>query len=148
VLEDVVIGLRFLWAIGLLGCGPGPDPILEDTEPDGACGEVTVWDLEVLGAVEDIEGNGVEGVDVSLKDYGWEPVTTLGTAMTDLRGDFTMTVDGVTSVDGCGAIMLDNRIEGVKDATYGEKDINSFLFTAIDSGSLQANFQAFPLVIE
>ena len=137
-------------ALAMAGCGgTSPDDTSPDTVPQGgACGEVTTWDVQVIGLVEDALGNPVEGADVLLEERDWTFGDTFGNALTDAQGRFEFEARDVVSVEGCWGTALDYKLVVVKGTKTLEEDVNSNLFTAIDQGDLIADLTAFPLVLE
>jgi len=143
--------MRAVWLPALLAwacTGRAPDTAEETDGQDGACGEVSTWDVEVRGMVVDTEEVAVHGAAVQLEDRGWEAGTVLGTATTDDDGLFTLGATGVTSVEGCWGTVLDYVLVATEGGRTGSKDVNSHLFHAIDGGTLVADISTFPLVIE
>jgi hypothetical protein len=136
---------RGLVVVGLAGCGGSADTDIEDT--GGACGAVTTWNVTVIGAVEDAAG-AVSGASVRLEDRGWTIGDVLGDATTDADGRFTLEATGVTSVEGCWGTVLDYRLVAEEGGRSGEDKVNSALFDAIDSGSLEADVSEFPIQLE
>jgi len=113
----------------------------------GACGEISTWDVTVLGRVEDASG-AVGGADVWLEDRGWEPVTVLGQTTTSANGGFTLEADDVTAVEGCWGTLLDYVLVATEGSRSGERGINHPLYGAIDDGSFEADISGNPLIIE
>ncbi len=119
-----------------------------DTDTTGFCGEVSVWDLQLVGKVVDADGQGVQGVSLKLDDRGWNTGTVLGTASTNWQGQFEMDVNQLTSVEDCWGIILDYVLVGEKGGESSEKGINPFLHGAITDGSLVADITTVPLVMD
>ena len=143
--------MRVVFALGLalVGCNGGDDePNETDDTNDGACGEVTTWDVAVAGVVHDAAGDGVEGASVRLEDRGWNVGTTLGTATTGTDGSFSFDAIGVTSVEDCWGTVLDYVLVAEEGDRVGERELNSALFNAIDGGGLEVDITAAPVVIE
>jgi hypothetical protein len=120
----------------------------QTTEPSGACGDPIQYNLTVIGTVTSGPGQYAPGAHVVLEDRGWEPGTILGEGVTDNKGVFTLDVVGLTSLENCWGTVLDYVLEADKGVFYGERDINSNLFNAIEDGSLVADMSAFPLEME
>lgn len=134
--------------LALAACKAASDDTADtDTDAD-ACGDVTTWDLVVVGAVADGSGTAVGGATVVLEDRGWEPVTELGSATTDGSGAFSLDADGVTSVDDCWGTLLDYVIVATDGSRTGEREVNASLHGAIADGTLEADISASPIVIE
>jgi hypothetical protein len=132
----------------IMGCKGDAGDTDDSDNDDGACGEVTHWDVTVLGQVVDGDDVPVESAHVELVDQGWEPGTVLGEATADMSGAFTLQAEQVTSVVDCWGTMLDYRLTAEEGGRTGEKSVNSYLFDAIDSQSLEADISAFPVIIE
>jgi hypothetical protein len=133
-------------ALLAMGCHGGPADDTTDTR-FGACGEITTWDVTVIGKVEDAAGN-VAGAAVSLEDRGWEPITILGEATTTTNGSFTLEAQNVTAVEGCWGTLLDYVLVATEGSRSGERGINHPLYGAISDGSMEADITGNPLVIE
>ncbi len=125
-----------------------PPTLTTTGEPDGACGEVTVWAVTLGGTVLGRDGNPAVGAEVWVEDRGWEPGTILGQATTDAYGAFEVSLAEVTSVEDCWATLLDYVLVGTLPGQRGEKDINIELFNAIDGETFEADLGAFPLRLE
>ena len=85
-MRAVLLPALLAWAC----TGGAPDTAEETDDQDGACGEVSTWDVEVRGKVVDAAEVVVPGAAVQLEDRGWEAGTLLGTATTDDDGLFTL----------------------------------------------------------
>jgi len=137
-------------AVIAVGCG-GAD--VDDTSPvtvpqGGACGEVTTWNVQVIGLVHDAVGVPVEGADVVLEELDWTFGDTFGFTTTDVEGRFDFEARDVVSVEDCWGTALDYKLIVVKGTSSMEEGVNSNLFSAIDQGDLVADMSAFPLVLE
>lgn len=140
-------GVTWLVMVGLGACaGPAADDTA-DSSP-GACGEVSTWDVTVLGRVEDGMGAPVPGARVVLEDRGWEPGTVLGEDDTDGAGQFEFVAEGVTSVEGCWGSLLDYVVVATEGSRQAERGVNQLLHQAIDDGTLEADLSPAPLVLE
>jgi hypothetical protein len=128
--------------------GTGDTSDTQTTEPSGACGDPILYDLTVIGTVTSGPGQYAPAAHVVLEDRGWEPGTILGEGFTDEKGVFQLSVVGLTSLENCWGTVLDYVLEADKGVFYGEKDINTNLFNAIEDGSLVADMSAFPLQME
>jgi len=140
--RSLALVLSFLAA----GCTSAPVDDTEDTRL-GACGEISTWNVTVLGRVEDAAG-AVGGAEVSLEDRGWEPVTGLGATTTATNGSFTVEARNLTAVEGCWGTLLDYVLVATEGSRSGERGINHPLYGAIDDGSMEADIRGNPLVIE
>ena len=122
---------------------------VQTTSDDGACGEVTVWDLTVRGVVHNAQGVGAPFASVWLEDRGWATtVEVLGTTTTDGQGGFELAVTGLTSVEDCWGTLLNYVLVAELGPQRGEDEINTWLFTAISNGTLVADLSTSPLVME
>lgn len=130
----------------LLACTAPTETETDDTD-QGACGEVSEWVLTLHGAVEGPTG-AYEGATVVLEDRGWSPGTELGEATTGADGRFTMDGLQVTSVERCWGTLLDYVVVATDGDMSGEKGVNTYLYDAIDDGSLVADASAFPVDLE
>ncbi|MEQ1505767.1 MAG: carboxypeptidase-like regulatory domain-containing protein, partial [Myxococcota bacterium] len=104
-------------------------------------------DLGVRGIIHASTTAPAAGATVTLEDRAWDP-GVLATATTDADGRFSMSVVGLTSVDGCWATLLDYWIVAEKGTDRGERGVNSELYAAIIDGTLQADLSSFPIEME
>ncbi len=137
-----------LLALVFAACGPSGD---EDSgERVGACGEPTEVDLTLQVAVQGSDGVWLQDVDVVLEDRGWTN-TVLGGGITDESGEVEFVASGVTDLPDCWGTLLDYVVLAT-DArgqwSPGEKNANSYLHTAIQDTSMEADMTAFPVVLE
>jgi hypothetical protein len=137
---------RAVAALALL-CACGKPEDTDTGDSNGQCGDVTTWDVTIAGAVEDASGP-VGGAAVRLEDRAWNTDDVLGEATTEVDGSFSLDAKSVTSVEGCWGTVLDYRIVAEEGGRTGETKVNSALFDAIDSGSLEADISDFPILIE
>lgn len=141
-----------LWFAWLVACGGSPEVEPDDTgeERDGACGDVTTWDVDVYAAVTDEAGTPLESVRVALEERLWAP-GELGAGTTGADGTVVFQAVGVTSVEDCWATALDYWIVAVPPPDSGvgaaEDDFNTDLFNAIDDGSLVVDVRDRPIVL-
>ncbi len=145
-----------VWWLGFAACG-GQDVMTSDPLPppdtDGACGDVTTHDVTLLGAVV-LDDLPFEGATIWVEDRGWEPGTILAEGVTGADGTVTFALDDLVSVEDCWGVLLDyvavaSAVSPADGSTLsGETDLNSHLFSAIDSGSLVADFSPFPIELE
>ena len=139
-----------MWLLAVLllvACGVDSSETGETETDDGACGEVSTWDVSLSGTVESASGP-VAGALVTLEDRGWEPGTTLGSAETEADGGFVIEAVGVTSVEDCWGTLLNYVVVAEDGDLRGERGINSPLYDAIASGSLEADISGAPLLVE
>ena len=133
----------FFWA-----CSPEESEPIDTGEKVG-CGDPTAHDVTLYFAVEDTESNGVSNLLVSLVDRSWEP-GVLGESETDGQGLGSLLAVGVTDLPNCWGTVLNYVVE-VKDSNGyyadAEKPINSYLHGAIEDGTFEADFSAFPIVV-
>lgn len=120
------------------------DTFVTDTDPQGACGDPVLYDLQVTGQVMGPSGPSPEA-HVILEDRVWAP-GILAETYTDGEGHFVMDVIGVTSLEGCWGL-LGYFVAADKGTFYGERGVNSELFNAISSGTMVADL-SFPLEME
>lgn len=134
----------------LAACGGTPDT--EDTgeENTGACGDPVSVDLVVQARVVDPSGEGLSGIRLVVEDRAWN-LEDLGEAQS--QGDGTAEIEalGVTDLPGCWGTMLNYYLvaedpAGVWSST--EDAINSWLYNAINDGSMVADMTEFPLALE
>lgn len=136
----------------LAACGGTPEKEPGDTadERDGACGDVTTWDVQVFAKVTDEAGTPRESVRVAVEERLWAPAE-LGAGTTGPDGTVAFVAEGVTSVEECWATALDYWIVAVPPPDSGvdatEDDLNTDLFNAIDDGSLVVDLRERPLVL-
>ncbi len=120
---------------------------LDTGEPEGACGDVTTWNVVLTGTVEDAVGNPLVGAEITLEDRGWMPTTVLATDISDGYGAFALDVVGLTSVENCWGTLLDYVVIGsTSEGRVGEDDVNPSLFDAVYVGPLSASMPV-PLVL-
>ncbi len=116
--------------------------------PDGLCGDITEWDLTVVGDIVDWRGEPYDGVEIRLDDRGWVPGTIMGTGATDATGRYTLDVEDLTSVEDCWGTLLDYVIVATAGDLEVEEGVNSQLYGAIADGTLTVDLTIFPLVLE
>jgi hypothetical protein len=123
---------------------------ITDTEPPGsACGEIRVWDLTVRGIVQNEQRVGAPFADVWLEDRGWARTTqVLGSGYTDADGVFEIAITGLTDAENCWGTLLDYVLVAELGPQRGEDGINTYLFNAVQSGTLVADVSTNPLVME
>ncbi|MBT3219647.1 MAG: hypothetical protein HN348_11195 [Proteobacteria bacterium] len=120
-------------------------PVDTDDDSPGACGDVSTWDIWIRARV--VQNNAsVSGADLWLVDRGWEPGTILGQGVTGNNGRVEFEAKDVTSVEDCWGTLLDYYLVAEKGDATGEKGVNTYLHSAIDSGQ-QADITAFPVEI-
>ena len=134
--------------LGCVACASAADTSETDVEDDGACGEVSAWDVTVRGAVVDGSGGPVAGAAVRLDDMGWNPGTTLGDGTTDGSGAFEFLADDVTSVDGCWGTLLDYVVRAELGDAAAERDVNTPLYNAIQDGTRVMDITGAPLELD
>jgi len=145
--------VAFLSFFSLLvgGCGEAPEDPVEPVDPtnDGACGEVTEWDVQIVIAVTE-NGQPAAGADVSLVENAWHvPEKSWYGGVTDADGLLTFDAADVVSVEDCWGIALYYYAEAQKGSDlYGRTDMNSSLFGAITDKDLLADVSLFPIELE
>jgi len=133
----------FLLACGSSGSGDSGERV-------GACGDPSEVDLTLKVAVQDSDGNALQDMDVVLEDRGWTS-TTLGGGITNAAGEVEFEALGVTDVPGCWGTLLDYVVvasDSLGAWSAGEKSANSYLHTAIEDNSMEADLRAFPVVLQ
>ena len=139
-----------LMAMLLGGCSGEEEPIPEDTDTQiGECGE-PAYGLEatITGLVQDATGAPVEGAEVRLEEWNWEPGTVHGTATTDVNGAFTMAATELVDVPGCWGTALDYHVVADFGELTGDAIANQKLYNALIDGSGVADFSSVPIVVE
>ena len=134
--------------VGWTACFGNKDTdVTVDTDDDdhGACGDVSTWDVFIRARVVQNNAN-VAGAEVWLEDRGWEPGTILGDGVTGANGRAEFEAKDITSVEDCWGTLLDYYLVAEKGDATGEKAVNTYLHSAIDSGQ-QADITAFPVEI-
>ncbi len=127
-----------------------PDPIdTTDDTKEGACGEVSEWDVNVIISVTQ-DGAPAEGADVSLVEDAWHiPAKRWYGGVTDADGIVEFIAPDVVSVEDCWGIALLYYVEAQKGADlYGRRDMNSSLFGAITDKDYEADVRLFPVELE
>jgi len=134
--------------LALSACGrSGAD---DSGERDGACGDPSEVELTLKVAVQGSDGVGLQDIDVVLEDRGWTN-TVLGSGVTDEAGEVEFVASGVTDLPNCWGTLLDYVVlatDAQGSWNPGEKNANSYLHTAIDDTSMEADMRAFPVVLE
>ncbi|MEE2751144.1 MAG: hypothetical protein VX519_06925 [Myxococcota bacterium] len=141
--------MRFAFLVLILSaCGRSG---AEDSgEREGACGEPSEVDLTLKVAVHDSDGIGLQDINVDLEDRGWTN-SALGGGVTDEDGEVEFVASGVTDLPNCWGTLLDYVVVATDSQGQwrtGEKSANSYLYTAIDDASMEADMRAFPVVME
>ena len=116
----------------------------------GACGEPSEVDLALRVSVQGADGSWLQDIDVVLEDRGWTN-EQLGGGITNGEGEVEFVASGVTDLPGCWGTMLDYVVLATDprgDWSAGEKSANSYLHSAIEDGTMEADMRAFPLVMQ
>jgi hypothetical protein len=142
------------------GDGPGsetgtesettPTTPIEPTEPEGMCGDITYWDVTLTGAVDQANGEPAVGALVHVEERAWtmNQIEQYGpTVTTDSVGNFEVLLPDVRSVEDCWGFM-DYNVVATLGGLSGEAELNSVLFSAIDSGTFLADISAIPVELE
>ena len=134
----------------LAACGNSDEQDSDDTDQQGACGEVTVHSLNVSGLVLMSDGSavGASGVTVSLEDRGWNPGEVLAQVQTNEDGEFLLAEAAVTSVVDCWGTLLNYVVVAESALGRAEKEVNTALFNAIRDGESTVDLRDVPLLLE
>lgn len=113
--------------------GCGADPSDTDSEPSGACGDVSEHALTVLVAVEDAAGAPVDGATVRLEERATRPGVR-GEATTGADGTARLESVQITSIEGCWGTALSYFVVATDGVATAEVGVNPSLFNAITAG--------------
>ena len=113
---------------------PTTVPTTSGNPTAGACGDVTVHDVRLVGGVVFQNGDDAADVDVFLDDRAWEN-EILGGTTTNGAGQFDFLAQGVTDVEDCWGL-LDYVLVAEDGQDSVEDGINPQLRTAIADGTL------------
>lgn len=138
----------------LLALACGPD-LTTDTGEDspGACGDVSNIEIvHISGGVRSSEDQSwVANVDLALEERNWDPGRVHGTARTDGNGQFTLTAEDITVVDGCWGLAVSYWLVGTGAGPYdgwaGEKPMNPLLIEVWETGDTDATLGQFPMFL-
>jgi hypothetical protein len=145
-----------LTSLLVLGCTPnsGKDTGANPTDSGrGACGDVSTIDLvHISGGVRSSEDQTwVPNVDLALEERNWDPGHVHGTARTDANGQFTLTAEEITVVDGCWGLAVSYWLVGVGAGPYdgwaGEKPLNPVLIEVWETGDIDTSLGQFPMFL-
>jgi len=136
----------------ILGACASEEEPAEDTVEqtnDGACGDVSEWDVRVIIAVTQ-DGQPAPGADVTLIENAWHiPEKSWYGGVTDADGLIEFDAADVVSVEDCWGIALYYYAEAQKGSDlYGRTDMNSSLFGAITDEDYLADVSLFPIELE
>ena len=120
----------------------------DTTPPQSACGQVSTWDVTLVGVATRPDGGPAGSATIRLEDRGWAPGTIVGEALTNHNGEFQLELAGLTSVEDCWGTILNYVLTGHTISAYGERPLNPPLLNAIEDGSLHADVSGLPLVLE
>jgi hypothetical protein len=149
--RSLVTGALAAGCSGDAGSSPtdtDPPADTDDSEPPvGLCGDVTQWDLTVLGRVRNAAGSAAIGAAVRIEDRVWIPGMEYGSAVTNAMGEFEIPVTGLVAVEDCWGLLGYYAVAELGEAS-GETGINSALFSAIYEGGLVADLTDVPIELE
>lgn len=138
----------FVWCV--VGCGT-PEPMdtgpLLDTEPKGACGDVSHHDLVLTGTV--LQGDEpVEGARVVLEESVWHGGgKVFGSAISEAGGHWQLTAEQVVSVEDCWGTALAYHVVATRDEAQGRLPVNGPLYHAIKNARSEVQIQ-FPVKLD
>ena len=135
-----------LWS----GCKEDEEPSSEstaDSEPIGACGELSSFDVTVVGRVKDLDNQWVAGVNVALEERNWSPGTIHGASVSDGDGAFSFAASGLPVVEDCWGTAVQYWLVGASGALAGEKPMNPLMVDAYESGLGVVDLGEFPLIL-
>ena len=141
--------MRLFLLIPLFFACASDDSEQEETGTSTGCGDPVPHDVSVLFSVTDGQGNGVANLDVALVDRSWEP-GVLGSGSTDGQGTGSLLAQSVTDLPNCWGTVLNYVVEVTDPTSYyaaSEKAVNSYLYSAIEDGSFEADLTDFPIVV-
>ncbi len=146
--------LGFLLVVAsILACAGQPEDEKADEGDDddnGACGEWSSYDMEVVAKVEDPSGRPLGDIRVYLDDLATGD-GALGEGITGADGETRFSTPGVEFAEDCMGTLFDYRIiaEDPSEAyTEASDDMNSNLYNATLDGSFVADVRNVPLVMD